>query len=134
MEITEHQANILRALLDRKRIQYCRKAAYANEKDYVDVEDWSLVLTFLMSPTHEVRIKPDVIIVNGIEVPAPEKEELPEGANYWIANATDDDGRSLAFCWHGGDTDKKWLRYGIVHTSSDAAAAHGKAMRAHKPG
>ncbi len=133
MEITEHQAKILQALLDRKRIQYRRKAVYANEKDYVDVEDWTLVLTFLMSPTHEVRIKPDVIIVNGIEVPAPEKVPPTSEERYYVASPTDDEGYRWA-TWCDDEQDLRYLRLQVLHKTQEAAVSHSKAMLAHKPG
>lgn len=133
MEITEHQASILKAIVDGKTIQYRNKCT-APEGSFFAIAELTHAVSFLLSPSHEVRIKPDVIIVNGIEVPAPEKQELPENARYWVANATDDYGCSGGYSWGGGDTDKRWLRYELVHLSRDAAGAHGRAMRAHKPG
>lgn len=131
MEITEHQADLFRALADGKRMQVIDKKKNCNF-EIATLDNFMLFIS--ECERYEVRIKPDVIIVNGIEVPAPVKQELTKDTKYWIAIASDEEGCSTCFQWGGGETDSRWLSYGIVHLSRYAAAAHGKAMRAHKPG
>ncbi len=137
MEITEHQANMLRALADKKTLQFREvlpegSSSFAYE--YANITNLPSAVLFINSDKYEVRIKPDVIVVNCIEVPAPEKTVLERNSEYWVADVAEEDGCSGPIYWGGDEDDQRWLRYGILHLSRDAASAHGKAMRAHKPG
>ena len=78
------------------------------------------------------RAKPapaPTIIVNGIEVPEPVREELEKGCRYWLANPTSPYLYS-ELCWGGDDTDRRWLSRGLIHLNEAAAVAHTKAMLA----
>ena len=130
MEITKHQANMLRALADKKTLQFRKKGT---EGSYSVVHSIFSLLTFIESDDYEVRIKPDVIVVNGIEVPAPEKARLQFGEDYYIAVSTEERGWAQ-FTWHDDGDDKRFLRLQILHKTPEAAGAHGRAMRAHKQG
>lgn len=131
MNFTEAQKAWLRAALEGKTVQW---RSIANEGVWHSATDFGKDATLLTMGKVEVRIKPDVIIVNGIEVPAPEKNELEEGAEYWLADVTEEKGFSGARYWVDRQQDLDWLRFGLVHRHKEAAAAHGIAMRAHKPG
>lgn len=134
MKFTNEEVTWLRAALDGKAVQW-RSKDNGPEWPWSDAESFAKDAVILSQPWHyEVRIKPDVIIVNGIEVPAPEKTELPDGTTYWVADVGEEECCSSGIIWVGDKSDKRWLSYGIVHTSPKAAAAHGIAMRAHKPG
>ncbi|GEM_PF-4806120 len=132
MEITEHQANMLRAVLDGKKLEVVeKKTAHGSRFEIKTLDNFML---FISSPDwYEVRIKPDVIVVNGIEVPAPEKEAPAIGERYYVASPTHDDAYRWA-TWCDDEQDRRYLRLDVLHKSRDAAAAHGKAMLAHKPG
>lgn len=136
MEITEHQANMLRALADRKTLQFREKSRVGTTdfgEEFANLTNLHSALLFIDSDKYEVRIKPDVIIVNGIGVPAPEKESFLQGESYYLACPSREEGW-MQSRWRGDDEDKLLLRLQILHCSPEAAGAHGKAMRAHKPG
>lgn len=79
------------------------------------------------------RRKPRKILVNGIEVPAPEEKELKYDTKYWIPEPTKSDRLRLVdeFQWVDDDTDRAWLAAGIVHLTQEAAQAHAEAMLKH---
>lgn len=133
MEITEHQANMLRALADGKRMQVVDKTlASGNRWDITTLDNFMLFISD--AHRYEVRIKPDVIVVNGIEVPAPEKVAPASGASYWVALPTEECGASAIRHWRESKYEFQWIEFGIVHLDPESACIHGKAMRAHKPG
>lgn len=139
MEITEHQANMLRALADKKALQYRKKVPTNSESfpySYANVVDVDAALGFIMSDLFEVRIKPDVIVVNGIEVPAPEKVAPVVGKRYFVPLlGAHDLVHTCYWARGGGDTDDlQYLERGLVHLCRENAAAHSKALLAHKPG
>lgn len=131
MKISEEAAAWLRAALDGKTVQWRLKD---NPRTWHDATDFSKDASLLVSEGCEVRIKPDVIVVNGIEVPAPVKIPPPPTAEYWIAAPGEDCGFMGPYCWTDSTQSRSWLALEIMHPSPEAAAAHGKAMRAHKPG
>lgn len=132
MEITEHQANMLRALADGKKLEAVHEKTAPGK--WFEIQTLDNFMLFISSPDwYEVRIKPDVIVVNGIEVPAPEKVALGHGENYYLACPNREDGW-VQSRWRGDDEDRLLLRLQILHRTPEAAGAHGKAMRAHKPG
>ena len=78
------------------------------------------------------RAKPapaPTIIVNGIEVPEPVREELEKGCRYWLANPTSPYLYS-GLWWGGNDIDRRWLSRGLIHLTEAAAVEHAKAMLA----
>lgn len=133
MRFSEEQATWLRAALDGKQIQWRNRA---NGPDaWFTAKDFKNDAVILTQPEHyEIRIKPDVIVVNGIEVPAPVKIAPPLQAEFWIADPSDESGASGPFYWNGGEEEEDWLHWGLIHALRETAAAHGKAMLAHKPG
>lgn len=81
----------------------------------------------------EYRRKPQVILVNGIEVPAPETKAPAPGTTYFIAdpaNANHQRPRS----WVDKGCDHEVLKRGLVHLTPSVAIAHAKAMLAWKKG
>ena len=130
MKFTDEEAAWLRAALDGKTVQYRKKA---NSFGWTTANSFFEDIIAMTSLDYEVRIKPDVIIVNGIEVPAPEKESFLQGESYYLACPSREEGW-MQSRWRGDDEDKLLLRLQILHCSPEAAGAHGKAMRAHKPG
>ncbi len=136
MEITEHQANMLRALADGKTLQACQVEPLDGlplNGTWFNIEELNNALLFLTSKNYCVRIKPDVIVVNGIEVPAPEREKLAISATYYVPSLAAEY-LALAYEWCGAARDQTNLDRGIIHANRDNAVAHAKAMLAHKPG
>lgn len=136
MEITEHQANMLRALADKKTLQFREKARVGTTdfaEEFANISNLSSALLFIDSDKYEVRIKPDVIVVNGIEVPAPEKVAPAIGTKYYFPEPTFED--YYGECsWDDASTDQRILCRGQMHLDAHGAVAHCKAMLAHMPG
>ncbi|UIS65438.1 hypothetical protein [Acidovorax phage AP1] len=132
MEITEHQANMFRALADGKRMQVVDKKLVPNRAFDITTLD-NFMLFIADNDRYEVRIKPDVIVVNGIEVPAPEKVAPKLGDVYYapsplmVSSCTE-------FTWCEDSEDRRFLECGLVHRCKEHAVAHCEAMLAHKPG
>ena len=75
----------------------------------------------------EYRIAPRMILVNGVEVPAGEKEAPSKGATYYIPDPGEE---SLAydFSWSDDDMDARFLERGLVYLDKESAIARAKAM------
>lgn len=133
MKFTEAEATWLRAALDGKTVQWRNKATGPNG-DWRDAKNFRNDVVILSQPEmFEVRIKPDVIVVNGIEVPAPEKEAPAYGSEYYVPNCSHEE-CYYTTTWFGSELDKRRLERGVVHLVPQNASVHGKAQLAHKPG
>ena len=69
----------------------------------------------------------DVIVVNGIEVPAPERTPLNYNQRYFVPETFDESG-VFEFRWDGGAADLRLLECGQVHLTHEAAKAHHDAI------
>lgn len=131
MELSEHQANILRAAADGKTLQVIEKKTFPEAA--FEITTFDNLLLFVASPDrYEVRIKPDVIIVSGIEVPAPETAKGVHGDEFYFPDAS-----QKAFyginVWGDGWLCQLLLDRGLVYARPEDAAARCKAMLAYKP-
>ena len=81
---------------------------------------------FSKSP-FEYRVAPRTIMVNGVEVPAGEKEAPSKGATYYVPDQAEE---SLAydFSWSDDDMDARFLERGLVYLDKESAIARAKAM------
>jgi hypothetical protein len=86
---------------------------------YVDTQSYMSGLSF--------RIAPRTILVNGVEVPAGEKEAPSKGATYYVPDQSEE---SLAydFLWGDDDMDTRFLERGLVYLDKESAIARAKAM------
>lgn len=115
----EHpQADILRAIADGKTIEW-----------KLPNKDWKVCenpLHFISDPCVEFRSKPEVLLTNGHEVPAPVREPLKDGQEY----CAPDRDKTLArnYTWSGSDYDALWLRNGIIHLTKESAIALAEAL------
>ena len=75
----------------------------------------------------QFRIAPRMIVVNGVQVPAPETEAPKHDQIYFISDPTCGDGVS-EFSWVNDKTDNRYLRLGIVYIDQESAIARAKAM------
>lgn len=73
------------------------------------------------------RIAPRTILVNGVEVPAPEEDAPADGTEYFMPSLTGDD-QYESMWWDGGAVDRQWLERGLVYLDKDSAIARAKAM------
>ena len=93
---------------------------------------WFEVSTPIWSSDNIYRAKPapaPTIIVNGIEVPEPVREELKIGQRYWAISLTCD-GLVINALWSNDTIDLRRLTRGLIHLNEAAAVAHAKAMLA----
>lgn len=119
--MAEHKyAQVLRWIADGEKIQ-------------VDVNGWTTcsaegVLRHILTGTHNrFRLAPRTIIVNGVEVPAPEMVAPERGVQYLIPSLSKE---SLyrSYVWYGGEFDKQMLDRDLVYLTPSDAIARAKAM------
>lgn len=90
-------------------------------KDYKDTSDSRLDLI-----KGTWQIKPEVILINGIEVPAPERTKPKEGTTYYVPAL-----RQVGFIglrWDTAIGDHLHLVNGLVHLVQENAITHAKAL------
>ena len=76
---------------------------------------------------YSFRIAPKTILVNGVEVPAPEKEAPPVDTEYFVPHCLDRDAYE-AFYWAQDELDARLLERGLVYLDKESAIARAKAM------
>ena len=76
---------------------------------------------------HKYRRKPRKILVNGVEVPAPEEAAPAYGTSYWIPGV-DTEQTVHDLMWGDDASDRCYLERGLVHLTKAAAQAHAEAM------
>lgn len=86
---------------------------------YVDTQSYMSGLSF--------RIAPRTILVNGVEVPAPETVAPAYGSGYYTPHVTREQGYSKD-TWDGASFDLHVLEQGIVYLNKEDAIARSKAM------
>jgi len=75
----------------------------------------------------QFRLAPRTILVNGVEVPAPEKEAPGTGIPYFVPSITTED-LYTKITWDGGRADNLWLERYLVYLCQESAIARAKAM------
>lgn len=80
------------------------------------------------------RLKPRTITINGIEVPAPEKNDDPDlellehDQDYWLVDLANYPDFVIPHKWKGDPPEYAWADRGLIHLSKDAALLHAKAL------
>ena len=89
----------------------------------------------IISPKfNKFRLKPHTITINGIEVPAPEKNDDPDlelleyDQDYWLVDLANYPEYVCAHNWKGDPPEYAWADRGLIHLSKDAALLHAKAL------
>lgn len=73
------------------------------------------------------RLAPRTILVNGVEVPAPEKDMPKHGVEYFLPSEVDD--MMFRSRWNNNETlTRKHIQMGIVYLDKESAIARAKAM------
>lgn len=75
----------------------------------------------------EFRLAPRTIRVNGVEVPAPEKDAPALGARYYLVEI-DSEKYFAELEWAGTTSENTWLERGLVYLTKEDAIARAKAM------
>ena len=120
-------AHVLHAIADGKVIQ----RYFGNEVVWPTVSSTRLLESIAAGKAGdpaEYRVKPSTIVVNGIEVPEPQRVAPADGTAYWLANVTSIEFDQFELCWDGVESEMTWLQRGLVHLSKENAIAHAKAM------
>lgn len=73
------------------------------------------------------RIKPGTVVVNGIDVPAPEVTMPAVGAQYYTPYAMEDTGVGAVKCVDDR-YDQLLLRRGLIHLTKENALKHAEAL------
>ena len=71
------------------------------------------------------RRKQKVILINGYEVPEPQRARLADGEVYWTFTFADG---VIALRWLSDEDDINYLKNGVVHLSQKAAEKHFEAI------
>jgi len=124
--ITMHPyAEILRAIADGKKIEYKN---YTDE--WCEVDNATALGMISVAVYTEFRIKPEVILINGIEVPKPCSNALAPETIYYIPylEAKQVDYRWTSISWDNDSYDLHMLKLGLVHLTKEAAIKHAEAL------
>jgi hypothetical protein len=73
------------------------------------------------------RMKPKTILINGFEVPEPERKSLDDGSKYYFPSM-EDKSMSVYSIWQEDYLDKCRLSRGLIHLTKEAATTHAKAL------
>lgn len=120
----EHpQAHILRAIAEGKTIEMRRKTSDTDNEWWVS----NIVLQYLDDADREFRIKPETLLINGHEVPAPVREPLEYEIGYYVPCVSNKQ-RFAIFSWSGSGDDLRLLALGLIHLTPEAAIAHTEAQ------
>jgi hypothetical protein len=93
----------------------------------VNKQQWnSCTTTPSWNPTIQYRRKPRYILINGYEVPAPERKAPKYGTTYYTAIALTSEIQN--YSWDGLDFDNFLLHAGLVHLTEEAAKIHARAL------
>ena len=114
------QAEILRAIADGGGIE-----AF-NGKEWFGITPMT-ALRFIYDGNTPLRIKPQIVNINGFEVPEPMREAPKLKTRFWLTDPLNNSGISTC-TWHDGVMDKAWLSLGICHSTKEAATIHAKAL------
>lgn len=122
---TQHAyAEILHAIADGKKIQYLE----SSQNKWFGISRESVLLELSRHHCrHQFRIKPEVILINGIEVPKPCDKQLDEGQQYFYPCIEASDS-CTGVKWNNDIYDERLLKRGIVHLTKEAAIKHAEAL------
>lgn len=113
------QAKILRAIADGKQMRMRVGSITVN----VTGDE---ALKYMLEG-QDISIKPETININGHEVPAPVREPLKLGQMYFFVHCWDDAVVSEVI-WNGDRVDRHRLKWGLIHSTKEAAIAHAEAL------
>jgi hypothetical protein len=71
----------------------------------------------------------NTISINGEQVPAPVRDPLRIGQEYWLADLSSPTPVPDCWCWDDTPTDRRCLENGLIHRTEADARAHIDAMK-----
>lgn len=119
---------VLRALADGKDCQISMEPT-GDWRTLTPVEMLRFITNNHMQP-ERFRVKPQVVMINGHEVPAPLPHDVaPEvGSMVYLPDIADPVDPQCGFNWRDCTAHLRQLEAGILHATSAAARAHGHAL------
>ena len=75
---------------------------------------------------NEYRRKPKVILINGYEVPEPQRVPLKDGETYWTFTFYRG---VISLRWFSDIDDYNFLKNGVIHLTKEAAEKHFNALK-----
>ncbi len=120
----EHVESCLRAMLDKKQMQWMLGSAWY-DCTMGDALEW-LGKDFMRG---HIRVKPEPQVMcelAGVQFPMPMSARRADGDDYYVASPQGVDHHT----WRNDSADEEWLALHICHTTFEAAEAHSQAMRA----
>lgn len=109
-------ADILRAIAEGEAVQYFYEGEW---KDFP--------LDGIPGLPYALRVKPRTIRIGEYDVPEPVRKELNYGEAFYLA-APGVGGFVGRKCWEGDETDKLWLKRGLIHLDEKSAVQHAVAL------
>ena len=106
-------------------------AKYANGEDvefYRNTNEWVLIDEPSFTDRYSYRVKRRMILVNGVEVPAPESDDLSKNLTYYVPAIFWSEATANQANWSGDIVDKNRLKAGLVYLTKENAIARAEAM------
>ena len=103
-----------------------RQAGFKGKANKQQVLDWLESAHAVVTGFRHLRLKPRTI-TQEITYPEPLRDAPEPGVKVYRA-APDISKRYHLVYWHNVDYQAQWLRDGLLHSTQDAAIAHGKAL------
>lgn len=121
-------ADLLRAIADGKQMQ-CYDATNSRDgRAWINaVAEFALYELSKGSSGLPIRIKPDTIIVNGVECNAPMRVE-PEMGNWYYTPTPTNEAKFTLWAWSNDASDKRFFAEGLCFATAEDAAAAARAM------
>ena len=123
--MTPHpQAHLLRAIADGRQMQ---GRLPEDGCDWFDIYPDQAIGAIASDYSMKVRIKPDTVLINGIECPAPMRVEPEQGSLYYAPTPT----REVKFTpwgWSNDASDRRFFAEGLCFATAEDAAAAARAM------
>lgn len=126
MSTPHHYSEILHGIADGKQI------LLHDGSTWFEITPQS-ALSIVFNRTHVVenlKVKPETMLVNGVEVPAPEKNPLKDHENYWFPHLYEC--KVYSQVWLRDFHSHRHLENGLVHRTREAAQIHLDALLKYK--
>lgn len=124
--MNEYEKEILQAVVDGKRIQ-----GLDRNSEWSEVDDYCALQILCSNRDRgciiELRVKPETMLVNGVEVPAAETEAPSYGTKFWFPTYWKESGFWHSY-WMPQGNQALALKRGFVHLSEENCIAHAKAL------
>lgn len=119
-------ADLLRAIADGKQMQ---GRLQEDGCDWFDIYPDQAIGAIASDYSMKVRIKPETVLINGIECPAPMRVAPALGAMFYCPDIVRKNGYN-ACVWYGSVADENLLANGVCFATTEDAAAAAHAITA----